>query len=232
MASAAQIARSRDLSDESVVKLVLKGDAELFEIIMRRHNQRLYRIARAVVRDDAEAEDVMQDAYVRAYENLSQFEGRASFSTWLCRIAFNEALARVRRRKRVRELDGISKSERETMPSLQCSAPSPEQEASNSEVRRLLEEEVEALPESYRTVFVLRDVEEINTAEVAKILNVTPENVKMRLHRARAVLRKKLFLRAGSQRQEAFSFHAKRCDRVVEIVFKRLRLSQQKNANL
>jgi RNA polymerase sigma-70 factor (ECF subfamily) len=222
MASAAQIARSRDLSDESVVKLVLKGDAELFEIIMRRHNQRLYRIARAVVRDDAEAEDVMQDAYVRAYENLAQFEGRASFSTWLCRITFYEALARVRRRKRVQELDGISKSERETMPSLQCSAPSPEQEASNSEVRRLLEEEVEALPESYRTVFVLRDVEEINTAEVAEILNVTPENVKMRLHRARAVLRKKLFLRARMQRQEAFAFHAKRCDCVVATVFKRL----------
>ncbi len=222
MASAAQITRFRDIGDESLVKRVLEGDTALFEILMRRHNQRLYRIARAVLRDDAEAEDVMQDAYVRAYEHLSQFEGRSRFSTWLSRIAFHEALARVRRRKRVQQLEAIPENERDTMPSLRSTAMSPEQEASNSEVQRLLEEEVNALPDNYRTVFVLRDVEEIDAAEVAEILNITPDNVKMRLFRARAFLRKRLYLRAGAQSQEAFLFHASRCDRVVNTVFEKL----------
>ena len=125
MASAAQIARFQDITNESLVKRVLEGDTALFEVLMRRHNQRLYRIARAVLREDAEAEDVMQDAYVNAYENLDQFEGRASFSTWLSRIALFAALARLRKRKRIVELDTIPDSERETMQSLQSQLPSP-----------------------------------------------------------------------------------------------------------
>jgi RNA polymerase sigma-70 factor (ECF subfamily) len=190
MASSTQIAQFQDLSDESVVKRILDGDTALFEIIMRRHNQRLYRIARAVLRDDAEAEDVMQDAYVRAYEHLNQFEGRAKFSTWLSRIACYETLARVRGKGRVQELAAISEVQRYKMPSLRSLKMNPEQEASNSEVRRLLEREVNALPDNYRAVFVLRDVEEIDAAEVAEILSITPENVKMRLFRARVFLRK------------------------------------------
>ena len=141
---------------------------------MRRHNQRLYQIARTVLREDVEAEDVMQDAYVNAYENLGQFEGRASFSTWLSRIALYAALARLRKRKRIVELDTIPDSERETMHSLQSQLPSPECEASNSELRRLLEQEVHALPENYRAVFVLRNVEDIDVAEVADILRYIP----------------------------------------------------------
>jgi RNA polymerase sigma-70 factor, ECF subfamily len=222
MASTAQIAQFQDLSNESLVQRILDGDTALFEIIMRRHNQRLYRIARAVLRDHAEAEDVMQDAYVKAYEHLNQFEGRAKFSTWLGRIAFHEALARVRGKGRVQELEAIPENERDRMQSLRSPEMSPEQEASNSEVRCLLEEEVNALPDNYRTVFVLRDVEEIDAAEVAEILNITPANVKMRLFRARAFLRKRLYLRAGAHSQYAFLFHASRCDRVVITVFKKL----------
>jgi RNA polymerase sigma-70 factor (ECF subfamily) len=222
MASTAQIAQFRDLSDESVVKRILDGDTALFEIIMRRHNQRLYRIARAVLRDDAEAEDVMQDAYVKAYEHLNQFEGRAKFSTWLSRIAFHEALARTRNKGRVQELEAIPENERDKMQSLRSPAMSPEEEASNSEVRCLLEEEINALPDNYRSVLVLRDVEEIDAAEVAEILSITLENVKMRLFRARAFLRKRLYLRAGAHSRYTFLFHAGRCDRVVITVFKKL----------
>ena len=232
MASAARIALFNDITDESLAKRVLAGDTALFEVLMRRHNQRLYRIARAVLRDDAEAEDVMQDAYVRAYENLSQFEGRASFSTWISRIALYEALARVRKRKRVVELDAIVESEREGMQSLHSRLPSPEHEASNSEVRRLLEQEVDALPDNYRAIFVLRDVEGIDVAEVAEILDISSENVKTRLHRAHALLRKRLYLRTGAQSHEAFLFHAPRCDKVVQVVFERLGFGQQNDRDL
>lgn len=232
MASAARIALFKDTSDEAIAKRVLAGDTALFEVLMRRHNQRLYRIARAVLRDDAEAEDVMQDAYVRAYENLSQFEGRASFSTWMSRIALYEALARVRKRRRVVELDGIVESEREGMQSLHSRLPSPEHEASNSEIRRLLEQEVDALPDNYRTIFVLRDVEGIDVEEVAEILDISSENVKTRLHRAHALLRRRLYLRTGAQSHEAFLFHDPRCDKVVQVVFARLEFRQQNDPEL
>lgn len=222
MASAATITRFEGLSDESVVRRVLDGEIALFEIIMRRHNQRLYRIARAVLRDDAEAEDVMQDAYVKAYEHLGQFEGRASFATWLSRIAFHEALARARRSKRVVEFETIPEPEKEAMQSSLDPNPSPEQEASNAEVRGILEQEIEALPDTYRIVCVLRDIEEVDSAEVAAILNITPANVKMRLSRAHALLRKRLYLRAGTQSHKAFVFEAPRCDRVVKAVFRKL----------
>ena len=230
MASAAQIARFQDITNESLVKRVLEGDTALFEVLMRRHNQRLYRIARAVLREDGEAEDVMQDAYVKAYEHLHQFEGRASFSTWLSRIALYAAIARLRRRKRVVELDTIPDSEKETMHSLQSSAPSPEYEASSAEIRRLLEQEVDALPDNYRAVFVLHDVEDVDVAEVADILDISPENVKTRLHRAHMLLRKRLYLRTGAQSHEAFLFHASRCDRVVKAVFARLESRKHDNA--
>jgi RNA polymerase sigma-70 factor (ECF subfamily) len=232
VASAARIALFKDTSDEAIAKRVLAGDTALFEVLMRRHNQRLYRIARAVLRDDAEAEDVMQDAYVRAYENLSQFEGRASFSTWMSRIALYEALARVRKRRRVVELDGIVESEREGMQSLHSRLPSPEHEASNSEIRRLLEQEVDALPDNYRTIFVLRDVEGIDVEEVAEILDISSENVKTRLHRAHALLRRRLYLRTGAQSHEAFLFHDPRCDKVVQVVFARLEFRQQNDPEL
>jgi RNA polymerase sigma-70 factor, ECF subfamily len=222
VASPARITQFQDISNESLVKRVLQGDTALFEVLMRRHNQRLYRIARVVLQDDDEAEDVMQDAYVKAYEHLHQFEGCASFSTWLSRIALYEALARARKRKRVVAMDTISDSEKETMHSLQSSAPSPEYEASTAEIRRLLEQEVDALPEDYRTIFVLRDVEDIDVAEVADILEISLANVKTRLHRAHALLRKRLLLRTGAQSREAFLFHARRCDRVVKAVFARL----------
>jgi len=223
MVSPAEVATSQEpLSDEEVVARVLAGETAMFEIVMRRHNQLLYRVARSVLRNDGEAEDVMQDAYVRAYEHLDQFAGRARFSTWLTRIAVHEALARQRRGNRYQELDSMSDREGDPMDRLATLAPDPEQQASNSETRRLLEEAVEKLPDAYRTIFMLRDVEEMSTSDTAHVLDISEENVKVRLHRARALLRKSLYARAGMERKEAFNFHAVRCDRVVRNVFERI----------
>ncbi len=223
MVNPAEVAASQEpLTDEEVVTQVLAGETGMFEIVMRRHNQRLYRVARAILRNDGEAEDVMQDAYVRAYEHLDQFAGRAKFSTWLTRIAVHEALARQHRGNRYQELEPMSEREGDPMDRVASLAPDPEQQASSSEIRRLLEEAVEKLPDAYRTIFMLRDVEDMSTTDAADVLEITEDNVKVRLHRARALLRKSLYARAGMERKQAFSFHAVRCDRVVKNVFERI----------
>ena len=225
MATLTETVTSPDpLSDEEVVARVLAGETSMFEVVMRRYNQRLYRVARAILRNDGEAEDVMQDAYVRAYEHLDQFAGRAKFSTWLTRIAVHEALARQRRGKRYQELEPMSEGDAgDPMDGFASMTLSPEEQASNSQIRSLLEEAVEELPDAYRTVFMLRDVEEMSTTDTANVLEITEENVKVRLHRARALLRKSLYARAGMERKEAFNFHAVRCDRVVKNVFERIK---------
>jgi RNA polymerase sigma-70 factor (ECF subfamily) len=143
-------------------------------------------------------------------------------ATWLTRIAVHEALARQRRGNRYQELESMSEREGDPMDRFASLAPDPEQQASNSEVRRLLEEAVEKLPDDYRTIFILRDMEEMSTTDAADVLEITEDNVKVRLHRARALLRKSLHARAGMERKEAFNFHAVRCDRVVKNVFERI----------
>ena len=210
------------LSDEQVVGRVLEGDKASFEIVMRRYNQRLYRVARSILRNDAEAEDVVQDAYVRAYQHLRQFAGRAKFSTWLTRIAVHEALARVRRGERFVDLEPAPDSKEDPMNAIPTKSADPEQRASNTELRHLLEEAIDALPENYRAVFMLRDVENMSTEEAAECLETSVDNVKTRLHRARAMLRRKLYARAGATGPSAFQFMAIRCDRVVARVFERI----------
>lgn len=210
------------LSDDEVVARVRAGETSMFEIVMRRYNQLLYRVARSILRNDGEAEDVMQDAYVRAYEHLNQFAGKAQFSTWLTRIAVHEALARQRRGNRYQELEPMSEQDGDPMDGFASTALNPEEEASNSQIRSLLEEAVEKLPDAYRTVFVLRDIEELSTSDTADALEISEENVKVRLHRARALLRRSLYARAGMERKDAFTFHAVRCDRVVKNVFERI----------
>jgi RNA polymerase sigma-70 factor, ECF subfamily len=214
-------ARVEQWTDEHVVECVLAGETFAFEVLMRRYNQRLYRVARAILRDDSEAEDVIQETYVRAYQHLAQFAGRARFSTWLIRIAVHEALARRRRRQRIEGLDAVTGPNGE----LEMRAPStfdPESRASASELRDVLEGAILALPDDYRAVLILRDVEEMTTAEAAAALDITEENAKVRLHRARALLRKELYARTHATTSSAFQFHACRCDRVVKNVFERL----------
>jgi RNA polymerase sigma-70 factor, ECF subfamily len=225
MIIAEKTATNSSLTDEEVVTRVLTGDVASFEILMRRHNQRLYRIARAVLHNSSDAEDVIQDAYVRAYEHLDQFAGRAKFSTWLSRIAVNEALARNRYSTRFEEVSPMADEtgERgERMDRFASSGPDPEQQASRSELQGLFESAIGSLPDSYREVLVLRDVEEMDTADTAHALDISEENVKTRLHRARALLTKKLQATVSSQSKEVFPFHAVRCDRVVKNVFERI----------
>ena len=213
-------AKAEAWTDEEIAIRVLAGETALYEIVMRRYNQRLYRVARAILRNDAEAEDVMQEAYVRAYEHLDQFAGRSRFSSWLTKIAVHEALSRVQKRSRQQELEGMESQDMESI--LAWDGDSPEQQVSNAEVGHLLEEAILSLPESYRTVLMLRDIEEMTTAETAAALDLTEENVKVRLHRARALLRQELYVKAGESRTRTFSFMGTRCDRVVRNVFERI----------
>jgi len=205
-------------TDQEIVDRVLAGEREMFEVIMRRYNSRLYRIVLSVLRNDAEAEDVVQDAYVRAYTHLHQFEGRAMFSTWLTRIAYHEALARAQRGNRYTSFD-TSDTEQPMEPR---SKSNPEQSVADGEMRALLENAILTLPDHYRSVLMMRDVQEMDTAETAACLGLSEENVKVRLHRARGILRKQLYSRFGSTVTTAFGFDGARCDRIVTRVFERL----------
>ena len=210
------------LPDEEVVRRVLEGETALFEIVMRRYNQRLYRMSRAILRDDAEAEDVMQEAYVRAYQHLDQFAGRAQFATWLTRIAIHEALARVRRRGRLEQLGPEDSTDGDGAMNV-SPVRNPEDQASASELGRVLEEAILSIPEQYRLVLMMRDVEQMSTSDTAAALDLSEENVKVRLHRARAMVRRKLFTQVGSEAPAAFGFMGVRCDRVVAVVMERIR---------
>jgi RNA polymerase sigma-70 factor, ECF subfamily len=221
IAAISEKARSAGRTDEEIVERVKSGDTALYEVVMRRYNQRLYRIARAILHDEDEAEDVMQAAYVRAYEHLHQFAGRASFSTWLTRIAVHEALARLRLRERNQQLED-TRNEGDFPMKMVDASPDPEQSASRTELNQLLEEALLGLPLQYRAVVMLRDVEDLSTLETASALDLTEDNVKIRLHRGRAMMRGWLYARVGTKAKSAFPFMGTRCDRVVHSVLARL----------
>ncbi len=208
------------LTDEDVVARVLQGQTALFEVLMRRHNERVYRAARAILRDEREAEDVMQQANVNAYAHLRQFDGRAQFSTWLTRIAVHEAIARARKRGRYQSLDDGRDGVETFMPT--SSAPDPERQAFGRELGALLESAVDALGDGYREVFMMREVQGMSTAETASVLEISEDVVKTRLSRAKATLRRDLLDRAGATASSAFTFGQARCDRVVATVFERI----------
>jgi len=206
------------LSDEEVVERVLAGDSSLFEILMRRYNQRLFRVARSILADDGEAEDVMQEAYVRAFRELAGFRGEARFSTWLTRIACHEALARARKRRRLVPISGDEPPEPPTETA------GPEREMENRELQAVLRDAVEVLPDPLRTVFCLREIEGLSTEQTADALGLSLENVRVRLHRAKRSLRDTLDRRIGREVRRLYLFEAPRCDRMVAAVFARLHL--------
>jgi RNA polymerase sigma-70 factor (ECF subfamily) len=214
------------LPDEEVVRRVRAGEPALFEVLMRRHNRRLYRVARAVVKDEQEVEDVMQQAYVNAFTHLHQFEERSQFSTWLTRIALNEAFGRRRKMRQAASIAPVPPDNGENpgaiMDSITSTQPDPERQAYAGELRRMLEEAVDALPETYRMVFMLRDIEGLSTSETGEGLGLGEEAVKTRLHRARAMIRRAVTSRIGMVTSGAFEFHAPRCDRVVAAVLARI----------
>ena len=205
--------RTSDLTDEQLVAHVLDGDTRLFAAIVRRYNQRLYRVARSITRDEHEAEDVVQQTFLFAFQKLSQFAGRAQFSTWLTRITVNEALARVRRRKRAGELE-LSELRQPA-----ATTKTPEDAVALREATRLLENAIDELAPNARLVLMMRDIEEMSTAETAAVLDISDEAVRVRLHRARASLREALLARVGAADGKAFSFAGARCDRIVAAVF-------------
>jgi RNA polymerase sigma-70 factor (ECF subfamily) len=209
-----------DRTDEDVIDQVLAGNTAMFELLMRRYNERAYRAARAIVRDEDEAEDVMQQAYVSAFTHLRQFNRAARFSTWLTRIVINEALARVRRQGKYQAFD----DEAPPVEPFMARNPSdnPELQTLAGELRGLLESAIDTLPAGMREVFMLRDIEGLSTAEVAACLEVSEDVVKTRLSRGRAALRRVLVERTGATAPEAFRFYRPRCDRVVAAVLSRI----------
>jgi RNA polymerase sigma-70 factor (ECF subfamily) len=215
----ALLALNAALPDEEIVPRILAGETALFEILMRRHNERIYRAARAILRDDREAEDVMQETYVNAYAHLDQFDGRAKFSTWLTKIAVYEALARARKRGRYEPLEDRSL---ETFMPITAS-PDPERQAFGRELGALIESAVDGLGNGYREVFMLRQVEGLSTAETAQVLGLSEDVVKTRFSRARHALQEDLQGRIGGAASNAFTFGQARCDAVVIAVLPRLR---------
>jgi RNA polymerase sigma-70 factor, ECF subfamily len=208
-------------ADTIVIARVLAGDTEAFEPLMRRHNRRVFRAARAILRNDDEAEDAMQEAYVSAFAHLAAFDGRAKFSTWLVKIAVHEALRRRRRGDRFAPFDEADFEEKPM-----ATTKSPEAAANDAELRVLIEHAVDALPVAFRTVFVLRAVEELTVSETAAALDIPEETVRTRLHRARGLLREGLTSKFESVTPQAFDFHLSRCDRVVAAVLARIRAAR------
>jgi RNA polymerase sigma-70 factor, ECF subfamily len=193
---------------------------------MQRHNRRLYRCARSIVRDDAEAEDIVQETYVDAFSKLASFRGESSLATWLTRITLNEALGRVRRRRATVELtalDAAESSKAQIIPyPLVAANPDPERTAAQREMRRLIERAIDDLPELFRVVFVMRDVEGVSVEETAAFLGVRLATVKTRLHRARRLLRRALDAQLATALVDAFPFDGAHCARMTDAVLHRL----------
>ncbi len=216
------------LADErNLVERAKSGDQSAFRAIMEQNNRRLYRVARAVMKDDTEAEDVVQETYLRAFFNLSKFRGESSLTTWLTRIALNEALGRKRKQRAMVTLETVETAQQTSAQIIQFPAMNtetdPERSAAQNEIQRLLERAMDALPEPFRVVFVMRDVEEMSIEETAFHLGIRPQTVKTRLHRARRLLRQSLDGELASTLKETFPFAGARCARITEAVLSRLR---------
>jgi RNA polymerase sigma-70 factor, ECF subfamily len=215
------LVRNPSLDDAEVVRRVLDGERQLFEVLVRRHDPRVYRTVRAILRDEDEAEDAMQAAWVSAYQHLGEFAGTAAFTTWLVRIAANEALGRLRGRTRLVRAD----DDEEEAGTMDPRAEDPEERAAAREAVSLVERAVDGLTPPYRLVFMLREVEQLSTAETAAALGLGEEAVKVRLHRARAMLRRALGETVAQAAPEAFPFLAPRCNRMVERVMEAIAAS-------
>jgi RNA polymerase sigma-70 factor (ECF subfamily) len=209
-----------ELADEVIVDRVLGGDTAIYEILVRRHNQRLYRTIRAILRSDSDVEDVMQQAYVDAYLHLAQIKGQAQFSTWLTRIAVNRAIRRGQGERR--QLGLVTNEVDLALERTPSSDLDPEHTMYGHELKTVLESLIDDLPEPFRLVFVMREVEGLSTAETASSLSINEETVKTRLHRAKRLLRDHLDRELGPAAREVYPFHLSRCDRVVAEVMRRI----------
>jgi RNA polymerase sigma-70 factor (ECF subfamily) len=227
----------KGLSDAEIARRVARGDEDAFHLLMRRYNQTLYRAARSILRDDAEAEDAVQEAYLLAYRAMGSFRGDAKLSTWLTRIVVNEAIARSRKRSRTAEIIRLDSdrsvgheaedhdARKEDMR--EDTAEQPEAGALRAETRRLLEKKIDELPDAFRAVFVLRAVEEMTAEETALVLGIPDATVRTRFFRAKGLLREALAREVDFAMEDAFAFDGVRCDRIVDGVLSRFRDMQK-----
>lgn len=216
-----------DLPDARLIAQIRDGETALFELVMRRYNRRLFRIARGILGDDAEAEDCVQEAYIRAWFALAQFRGPTGFASWLCRIATNEALMRRRRLVRARRLRAGSDGGAPPDDAMRCeeprsAAPGPAAQLHERQLRQLLETAIDGLPDGCRDAFVLREVEQMSVAETASCLGIEEGAVKTRVHRARKLLQRNLRDELAAVLTGAFDFDGARCDRLVAGVIRRI----------
>jgi RNA polymerase sigma-70 factor (ECF subfamily) len=215
-----------DIDDAALARRVSERDPGSFELLMRRHNRRLYRVARAMLRDGAEAEDALQDTYLAAYQAMDGYRGQASLATWLSRVLVNQCLARLRRQARrdnivpMVAMADAGEQEAHAMPSRESETP--DSALVRAELRAVLERKLDALPEAFRTVFVLRCVEELSVEQTSQVLDVPEATVRTRLFRARAMLRESLAQEIDLAERDVFTFGGEHCDRVVAAVLARL----------
>ncbi|HEX7027515.1 MAG TPA: RNA polymerase sigma factor [Gammaproteobacteria bacterium] len=207
------------LTDREVVDNILNGDKHLFELLMRRHNRRMFRLARSILKDSMEAEDVLQEGYMLAYTKLQTFKGAASAGGWLARIIVNEALGRLRRRH-IHTLDSLDNGI--DLENMNVTLENPEQLVNGHETLWMIESAIDRLPKCYRMVFVLRAVEQLSVNETAEYLDIPPATVKSRFHRARSILQNRLLKQVDELTQDVFTFGGSRCDRIVVAVYRRL----------
>lgn len=211
------------IKENEVIKRILSGEKELYEILVKRNNQKLYRVIRSYIKDDSEIEDIMQDSYVKAFTKLHQFKLESSFSTWLIRIGINESLARLKEKGKLYHLNEQSDNLRgntilEIPDSRQLN---PQDKMVRNETKQILENAIDSLDIKYKTVYVMKEVEEMSLKEIAIALDITIANVKVRLHRSKEMLKEKLYEVANDK--NIFEFGFSRCDRITENVMKRIK---------
>lgn len=206
---------TRELSDTELINRILNGEKDLYAQVVRRYNQRLYKIGIAMLNDDDEVEDAMQVAYINAYEHLANFLFKSSFATWLTRIFINECLLRQKRKGKFMTMnaDHMDNDQADWQPK---ETRTPVTQMLNTELKSILESAIRQLPEIYRTVFVMREIEHMNVAETRECLDISEENVKVRLNRAKAMLRNYLY--QSYQPEDILHFHLSRCDKMVDRV--------------
>lgn len=214
----------RRAPDTELLSLMRAGQSTAFAVLMRRNNQRLYRLARSIVRDDSEAEEVVQESYVRAFTHIEGFKGESSLATWLARIVLNEALGRLRRRHPAIDIDEMAQTPEAGSgpPLIVQEHMSPEHASARQEIRRAIENAVDRLSPPFRAVFIMRAIEQMSIAETADCLGIPGDTVKTRFHRANKLLRQALSAQFGSILEGAFPFLGARCDRLVTRVLERL----------
>ena len=219
----------RHATDEcELIERARRNDREAIRLLIKQQNRRLYRIARSIVRDDFDAEDVLQDAYVRAFAALDGFRGEARFGTWLARIVINEALGCVRRRRPTIDIGLVSDNPElsaQVIPCPTASCENPETIMAQDQIRALLERAIDKLPEGFREILVARLIEEMSVEETSELFGVLPQTVKTRLFRARALLKAEMEKHIGPALRDAFPFEGRRCEQLADLVLARLRLS-------